>query len=160
MKQKLHETWRHDAAYVAVFRNFLKIMKYFTLQELTKTSVQGINNTPGIEQEQNLRNLVENLLDPIREKWKAPILVNSGFRSSAVNKAVGGAANSQHLTGEAADITLPYKPDNGLLFGVIKDSGLTYDQLIWEKGNDRYPQWIHVSLKRNGNNRKQVLRIR
>jgi hypothetical protein len=135
-------------------------MKHFTLKELTKTSVQGIDNTPNVEQGQNLRYLAENLLDKIRETWKAPIIVNSGFRSSAVNKAVGGATNSQHTTGEAADITLPYKPDNGLLFGVIKSSGLVFDQLIWEKGNDAYPSWIHVSLKRNGNNRKQILRIK
>jgi hypothetical protein len=135
-------------------------MKYFTLKELTKTSVLGVDNTPNAEQEQNLRYLIDNLLDPIREAWKAPIFINSGFRSPAVNKAVGGVATSQHTKGEAADITLPYKPDNGLLFSVIKNSGLTFDQLIWEKGNDIYPQWIHISLKRNGNNRKQILTIK
>ena len=84
-------------------------MKYFTLSELTYSATarqRGIRNEPDETQKENLRKLVENLLDPIRERWGKPILVTSGFRSQQLNKAVGGVRNSEHLTGCAADITL------------------------------------------------------
>jgi hypothetical protein len=128
-------------------------MKYFTLRELTVTN-QQLPNLPNDEQTKNLFMLVENLLDPLREKFGAPVMVNSGFRSAAVNAAVGGAKSSQHCTGQAADIRCK---DNAKLFKLIRENFL-FDQLIWEKGNDRQPQWIHVSWKSNGR-RNEVLRF-
>jgi hypothetical protein len=128
-------------------------MKYFTIKELTTTGT-GMPNMPGATETDNLTNLVDKLLDPVRERWGKPIRVNSGFRSLSVNLAVGGAATSQHLKGEAADITTGNKADNKKLFELIK-SGHTFDQLIDESDYT----WLHVSLKRSGVNRKQVLHL-
>lgn len=128
-------------------------MKYFTINELTKTST-GISNIPNAEHIANLIYLVENLLDKAREQLGMPITVTSGYRSEAVNKAVGGVATSQHTKGEAVDMICK---DNARLFNVFKT--MNFDQLIWEKGNSIQPAWVHVSLKRNGTNRKQVIRL-
>ena len=129
-------------------------MKYFTIKELCKTDTDK-PNTPGTTETENLTNLVDKLLDPVREKWGKPIRVNSGYRSPDVNLAVGGAATSQHLKGEAADITAGSRDDNKKLFDTIIAADLVFDQLIDE--NDY--SWVHVSLKRNGVNRKQILHL-
>lgn len=106
-------------------------MKYFTVSELThsdKARELHIDNTPfSYAVIDNLTNLAENLLDPIREAWGKPLHVNSGYRCLALNKAVGGKPTSQHLKGEAADITAGSKADNKKLFEMIKASGLVYD---------------------------------
>jgi uncharacterized protein YcbK (DUF882 family) len=129
-------------------------MKYFTVKELTKTNT-GLPNTPGSEEEKNLINLVEKVLDPLREAYRKPIRVNSGYRSMSVNAEVGGKATSQHLKGEAADITAGSPAENRKLFEMIANGGYPFDQLIDEQ---RYT-WIHVSLKRTGPNRKQILHL-
>ena len=126
-------------------------MKHFTMNELSRTST-GLDNTPNVEIIDNLTALVDNVLDPLRELIGMPIHVSSGYRSEAVNKAVKGAKNSQHTKGEAADISCK---NNGLLFRLIRDN-FTFDQLIWEFGDDNYPAWVHVSYSKK--NRKQVLR--
>jgi hypothetical protein len=128
-------------------------MKHFTLKELTTTGT-GLPNVPGSEEERNLINLVDKLLDPVREQWGRPIKVNSGYRSISVNLAVGGATTSQHLKGEAADITAGSKEDNKKLFDLIA-AGYIFDQLIDESDYT----WLHVSLKRNSVNRKQILHL-
>ncbi len=127
-------------------------MKYFTLKELTKTST-GFPNIPDEEQTGNLECLVERLLDPVREQMARPVYVSSGFRCPYVNELVGGVPNSQHLTGEAADI---YCDDNQLLFDTLRDH-FDFDQLINEKPVNGIPRWVHVSFKRNGKNRRQVI---
>lgn len=99
------------------------------------------------EVEGNLMALVENVLEPAREKLGLPIIVNSGYRCERHNRHVGGVANSQHLSGEAADIRCE---DNKRLVKIIVEAG-RFDQLII------YPTFIHVSFKRLGANRKQVL---
>ena len=138
-------------------------MKYFTIEELTRTAT-GLKNVPNEKQEENLRALVEKVLDRVREKIKEPIIVTSGFRSVEVNKKVGGVRNSQHLLGCAADITLKDRNKNARLFQVIKDmcdnKEIVFDQLIWERGNKKYPLWVHVSYVENGKNRKQVIFLR
>jgi len=131
------------------------IMKYFTIKELTATNT-GLPNVPNDVQISALKALVKNVLDPARELFKGTIGVTSGFRSPEVNKAIGGVATSQHLKGEAADLTCS---DKAKLFALIRNN-LPFDQLIWEKGNDVQPAWIHVSFKANGNNRKQVLKLK
>lgn len=128
-------------------------MKYFSINELTKTST-GISNIPNAEQVANLIYLVENLLDKAREELAMPITVTSGYRSEAVNRRVGGVATSQHTKGEAVDLVCG---DNAKLFNILKK--MNFDQLIWEKGNNIQPAWVHVSLKRIGINRKQVIRL-
>ena len=106
-------------------------MKYFSISELTystKARELDIDNTPfSLTIIDNLTNLTENLLDHIREMWGKPLHVNSGYRCPALNKAVGGKPTSQHLKGEAADITTGSKAENKKLFEMIKGSGLVYD---------------------------------
>jgi hypothetical protein len=110
---------------------------------------------PGAAEVENLTNLVDKLLDQVRERWGKPIRVNSGFRSISVNLAVGGATTSQHLKGEAADITAGSPAENRRLFEMLANGGYVFDQLIDEKNYS----WVHVSLKRNGVNRKQILHL-
>ena len=133
-----------------------KLGKYFSLEELTVTH-ENLDNTPGPIHIQKLKELVKNILDPLREMINEPIAVNSGYRTVAVNKAVGGAQKpiSQHTKGEAADIECF---DNAKLFQTIRDH-FQFDQLIWEKGNDRQPDWIHISFK-SKRNRNQVLKYK
>ena len=133
----------------------MKLSENFTLEELTATNSK-FDNDPSQNELDALKLLVSKVLQPLRNLYGKPIKVNSGFRSVDVNKAVGGVNNSQHLKGEAADITSG--ADNKLLFNLIRNN-LTFDQLIWEKGNALNPQWIHVSFKKYGN-RKQILYIK
>lgn len=134
-------------------------MKYFTIKELTKSDTalrHGISNVPNKQQENNLRKLVETVLDPLREKYGKPIIVTSGFRSEKLNLILGGAKTSQHQTGEAVDIrSVEDTPEeNKKIFDLIKELDLPFDQLINEYNYD----WIHVSC--SDKNRKQILNIR
>ena len=106
-------------------------MKYFTIKELCKSSTatqKGIDNTPNSEIVSNLKNLVEYILDPLREKYGKPILVNSGYRSPALNKAVNGSKTSQHMKGLAADITAGSVSKNKILFNLVQELDLPFDQ--------------------------------
>lgn len=138
-------------------------MKYFTIKELCKTSY-NIKNEPNAIERANLVCLIENVLDPIRERMGQPIIVTSGFRSAEVNRKVGGVATSQHTMGQASDITLKPQTDNKRLFDTIrklaKEKKIEFDQLIWEYGNDNYPAWVHISYKQFGTNRGQVLQAK
>lgn len=135
--------------------------KYFTLSELTRSQEaarRGLDNTPSPQARQNLVTLINNLLDPLREMWGAPITVNSGFRSPMLNYAVGGVSTpgniSQHVKGEAADITAGNPTANKHLFDMILRSGLEFDQLIDEHNY----AWLHISYS-TGKNRKQILHL-
>lgn len=132
-------------------------MKYFTIEEMTKSSTataKHIDNTPNQTAIDNLTKLIEIVLDPLREWYGKPIRVNSGYRCEALNEAVGSKAKkSQHLYGEAADITVGSKTENEKLFNYIKDN-LPFDQLI----NESNFSWVHVSY-REGRLRKQVLAL-
>lgn len=130
-------------------------MKYFTLKELTKTN-HKIKNIPNQEQLENIHYLVKEVLDPARAILGHPITVSSGFRNPEVNRAVGGSSTSQHLKGEAADLTCY---DNKKLFEIIRQQG-RFDQLIWEYGTDIEPAWVHVSASKYGRNRREVLRCK
>ncbi len=131
-------------------------MKYFSIKEMTKSNTataKGIDNTPDQTITDNLTKLIEAVLDPLREWYGKPIIVNSGYRCEALNKAIGGAKSSQHMLGEAADITVGSKEENEKLFDYIKDN-LEFDQLI----NESNFSWVHVSY-REGRLRKQVLEL-
>ena len=133
--------------------------KYFSIAELTKSSTaikKKINNTPTKEVKNNLNQLIDNILDPLREAWGQPIIVGSGYRCEALNKAVGGAAHSQHKLGQAADIHTKsdLAEDNKKLFELIKQLKLPFDQLI----NEYNYNWIHVSY--SPRNRRQILNIK
>lgn len=131
-------------------------MKYFTIKELCKSSTaaqRGIDNSPNSEITNNLEQLVDNILDPLREEYGNPIKVNSGYRCDALNKAVGGSKTSQHCFGLAADITAGSNFENKKLFNLAQKLNLPYDQLIDEKDY----RWIHISYSKNP--RKQILHL-
>lgn len=131
-------------------------MKYFTITELCKSSTAAqkkIDNTPNSEVVNNLEKLVEYILDPLREKYGKPIHVNGAYRCPALNKAVGGSKTSQHMLGLAADITAGSVAKNKILFNLIQELNLPFDQLIDEKNF----RWVHVSY--SDKPRKQILHL-
>ena len=98
-------------------------MKYFTIKELTRSDTArhlGIDNTPPASAVMALNELVDHVLDPLREAWGGPIHVNSGYRCPELNKIVGGTPTSQHQRGEAADITVGTRSGNRRLLALIK----------------------------------------
>lgn len=131
--------------------------KYFTLKEMINSNTaksKGIDNTPTWSVVLNLLELVQNVLDPIREAYKKPIKVNSGYRCIELNRAIGSKDNSQHILGLAADITVGSRESNKQLFEFIQSNIKEWDQLI----NENNYQWIHISYNKN-NNRKQVISL-
>lgn len=133
-------------------------MKHFTIRELTHSATAArlhIDNTPPASIVANLEYLVEVVLDPLREKVGRPVIVNCAYRCRKLNTAVGGASNSQHLTGLAADIHVN-GASNRMLADAIVRNRIPFDQLILEKGTPSSPQWIHVSIDRV-HNRGQIL---
>ena len=123
-------------------------MKYFTISELTASATaqrEGIDNRPNKCAYQLLHVLVDQLLDPIREAWGAPIVVSSGYRCKELNALVGGAQYSHHILGCAADIIAGSKAEHRKLFKLIQQmqqaGKIRFTQLIWE-GDGR---WIHIS---------------
>lgn len=132
-------------------------MKYFTIKELTRSATArclGIDNTPQPSAVKALHELVDHVLDPLRDAWGGPIRVNSGYRCPELNEAVGGTPGSQHLRGEAADITVGSRSANRRLLALIKRLDLPVDQCIDEKGC----RWIHVS-HRKGRNRRMYMKF-
>lgn len=131
-------------------------MKYFTIKELchSLTAIQkGIDNTPNSEIVNNLKQLILYILDPLRERYGKPINVNSGYRCKKLNDAVKGSKTSQHIKGLAADITAGSKKENKILFDLIIEMNLPFDQVIDEKNFS----WVHVSFSKNP--RKQILHL-
>ena len=123
-------------------------MKYFSITELTASATaqrEGIDNSPTKSVHQLLLVLVEKLLAPIREAWGEPIVVSSGYRCPELNTLVGGAKNSHHLLGCAADIIAGNKADHRRLFNLIQqmhESGqIRFTQLIAERDY----RWLHIS---------------
>lgn len=134
-------------------------MKYFTIKELcgsTTAEERGIDNTPTPQAVENMTRLINVVLDPLREAYGRPITTTSGYRSPALNAVTKGASkNSQHMTGEAADITVGTKEGNKWLFDYIK-ANLPFDQLI-----DEYNySWVHVSLDADMCNRREIIHTR
>jgi len=137
--------------------------KNFSYDELIASATAkrlGLDNTPNEEEKEKLRRLAIEILQPIRDAWRAPIVVNSGYRSEAVNKAVGGVKTSQHRLGEAADIKVGGKDRNkklfNLIYKLISQGKIKVGQLI-----DEYNyQWIHVSLPRKNKENNQILHIK
>jgi len=132
----------------------------FTLEEMIHSDIADKNHIDNIPDEsiiENLRQLCENVLQPVREKLGEIITVSSGFRNTNVNLLAKGALNSQHVIGQAADLKC-FSLGNKVLYDAIKERDI-FDQLIWEYGNDDAPQWVHVSYNPNGN-RNQELRIK
>lgn len=120
----------------------------------------GIDNTPNEEEREALIRLAKEILQPIRDAWRSPIIVNSAFRSEKVNKAVGGSKTSQHMKGEAADLSVGGKEKNKKLFNLInklmQQGVIVVGQLI-----DEYNySWVHVSLPRSNKPNNMVLHLK
>lgn len=143
-----------------------KLTEHFSLNEFTRSSVtakHGICNEPPVEAISNLQNLCQEVLEPLREHYGKPIIISSGYRYTQLNRLVGGARHSQHLTGEACDLHLP-SIKIGLEWFDWLQCHCPFDQLIWEQRLtwiDAHPYlrcWIHISCRRKlDRNRKQVL---
>ena len=135
----------------------MQISKHFSLKEMVRSQTainHRMGNMPNPEQLKSIIDLVNKVLEPVRIAIGMPIKVSSGFRSHWLNDEIGGATNSQHTKGEAADLQCA---DNAKLFNHIKDN-YVFDQLIWEFGNDNQPHWVHVSYTHTGLNRFMLLK--
>lgn len=131
-------------------------MKYFKIEEFIKSDTairNNIDNTPNAQEKDNIKSLIENILDPLREAYKKPIIITSGFRSKTLNNFLKGSSTSQHMSGQAADIRSVEDSvqENKKIFELIQKLDLPYDQLIDEYNYN----WIHVSY--SPKNRKQIL---
>ena len=141
----------------------MKISEHLDLAEVTRSETakrKGISNTPSSEHLENFKKLAENIFEPIRNHFKVPIHIISGYRSKELNTAVGGASSSQHCSGEAIDIDMDGSSNgvtNKMVFDFIK-ANLNFDQMIWEFGNSNNPDWVHVSYESTGKQRKQILK--
>lgn len=140
----------------------MRLSKNLTLREAIKSNTAtrlGIDNTPEEWEIHNLRAVAENVFQPVRDHFGVPIAVSSGYRSKKLNKAIGGSKYSQHVIGEALDLDADVygKVTNAEIFNYIKNN-LEWDQMIWEFGDDEEPNWVHVSYKESGRNRKQIKR--
>lgn len=128
------------------------ITENFTWKEFQRSPTAdklGIDNS--IQDESiasQIRSLAVTILQPLRNAHGQPLTINSGYRCQALNKAVGGAATSQHTKGQAADIATD---DPAALAQILIDKQLPYDQLII------YPDFIHISHKHPGPQRSQIL---
>lgn len=137
------------------------VTMHFTIEELYASDTAkrlGIDNKPSVQQMINLVYLSAYVLEPLRVAMNEPIKIGSGFRCKALNKAVGGVYNSQHLKGQAADLCIDGDIAKGKKwFNYIKDH-LPFDQLIWEH-NSKGTYWVHVSFvfPDFGKNRHQVI---
>jgi hypothetical protein len=139
----------------------MQLSKNLALAEVTRSETakrKGISNMPTPEHIENFKKLAETVFQPIREHFGVPIHISSGYRSKALNTAVGGSLSSQHCSGEAIDIDMDGTAiTNKQIFDFIKDN-LTWDQMIWEFGTDANPDWVHVSYESTGKQRKQILK--
>ena len=136
------------------------LTKNYSLNEMCRSNtarVMGLPNVPNAEQIKNLQQLCENVLQPLRDYLGEPVVINSGFRSQAVNIAVGGAKNSQHTKGEAADIKCKDFLYAKKIYTWIMNN-LQFDQLILESKAGR-SYWVHVSFRATGENRQQAFTI-
>lgn len=129
-------------------------MKFFTVMEMCQSEyakIHGIVNRPNEYQRLNIIALIDNVLDPLREAIKKPIIVNSGFRCDALNMAIGGVSNSQHRLGEAADIICAHMTVKELA-SIVIEKKIPFDQMINE-----YNRWLHISYRKHAKNRFQFL---
>lgn len=138
------------------------VSTHITLAEATKSDTatrKGIDNIPTEEHFANMQHVANTIFEPLRDFFGKPIAVTSFYRSPKLNKAIGGASTSQHCNGEAMDI-------DGDVFGGVSNKSIfawiknncKFDQLILEfVGADGTGGWVHVSLKRNVENRNQIL---
>ena len=126
----------------------MRLSKNFSLSEFTESetaSVRGISNRPTAKQIENLRWMCQNVLQPIRDHYRTPLKISSGFRNAELNRAVGGVEDSYHRClgyNAAADFSIPGVPIRKL-FQYISSANLPYTKLILE-----FDRWIHIAIER------------
>ena len=136
----------------------IDISKHITFAEATHTSV-NLPNIPDKATIRNMQHIAQTVFEPLRyHLGDKPIKITSFFRSVAVNKSIGGAATSQHVTGQAMDLK-GIHCTNADIFNYIAEN-LPFDQLIWEHGTNAEPAWVHVSLKLSGNRYQKLKAIK
>lgn len=134
----------------------MQLSKYFTLEEFTNSETaraRGINNTPPAEVVVNIVRLHDNVISKIRKNLGHPVIITSGYRCAALNSAVGGASNSQHVSGQACDFVVQGQSCEAIVNWCRQN--LVFDQLILEQPNNA--KWVHISYNIDSN-RKQVLK--
>ena len=140
----------------------MRLSKNFVLSEITRSNTAkrlNIDNAPDKEHLRNMQRLITNLIQPMRNAL-GPIRISSGYRSPALNRAIGGSNRSQHCQGRAIDIDDTYRfKTNAEMFQYIKDN-LDFDQLIWEFGTDTNPDWVHASYVSPNENRRRCLKAK
>jgi len=118
---------------------------------------RGLDNTPTETHLNNMKELAEQVFEPLREWVGGPIRINSFYRGKALNKAIGGSTSSQHCKGQAMDIDDGgCKKTNAEMYAWIKEN-LNFDQMIWEFGDDKNPNWVHISYVNEIDNRNRCL---
>ncbi len=139
----------------------MNLSKNLTLAEMILSDSakrNGISNKPAADHIENMKVLAEKIFQPIRDRFKKPIYISSGYRSTELNKIIKGSLSSQHCKGQAMDIDMDGTDiKNSDVFMFIKNT-LNFDQLIWEYGNKDNPEWVHVSYNPSGKQRGEVLR--
>jgi hypothetical protein len=141
----------------------MKLSAHLDLSEVIRSESakrNGISNMPIALHIENFKLLAEKVFEPVRLHFECPIHISSGYRSAELNRCVGGSLTSQHCTGEAIDIDMDGSPSgvtNKMVFDYIKDN-LVFDQIIYEFGDSKNPDWVHVSYESTGKQRKQVLK--
>ena len=138
-----------------------KISKHISYKEGIKSNTAmrlNIDNSPGEYHLGNMNAIALNIFEPLREWVGGPIKINSFYRSVALNKAIGGSSRSQHCEGRAIDIddTFRYKT-NAEMYKYVKEN-LSFDQMIWEFGTDKNPDWVHISYVSEEQNRNRCLK--
>lgn len=124
----------------------------------TTATRRGIDNDPNDEQLVNMELIAEKVFEPLRKYVGGPIKINSFFRCSKLNTAIGGSRKSQHMKGQAIDIDDTFGVvANSDMYSYIKNN-LDFDQMIWEFGDDENPNWVHVSYVSKEDNRNRCLK--
>ena len=138
-----------------------KISKHVSYKEGVRSRTadrMGLDNTPNNLQLKCMKDIAEGLFEPLRKWVGGPIKINSFFRGEPVNTAIGGSKYSQHMKGQAIDIDDTFRhKTNAEMYHYIKDN-LDFDQLIWEFGDDKNPNWVHVSYVNDEDNRNRCLK--
>lgn len=138
------------------------ISKHISEKEATKSITAlrlGIDNTPNSTHRNNMVLLAEKVFEPLREWVGGAIKINSFYRSPELNEAIGGSKTSQHCKGQAIDIDDIYgHKTNREMFEWIKENLNSFDQMIYEFGNEENPDWLHISYVSEEKNRNRILK--
>ena len=128
-------------------QNDIQLSEHFTLSEFTKSITAerlGIDNKPGYEQMLAMKRLCQEVLEPLRQHYGKPIRITSGYRCEALNRAVGGVGRSQHMLGEAADLSVPNEQVARDWFQwIVRNTN--FDQLLFEHSSRLRNRWLHLT---------------